>query len=251
MRLFRWLSAKPISPACDLRRLGWTLAATGALCDETRRCPVLGEVDSIDEPIPCELDEWRFLPLRSLILLIGVDDEHARARLLRLGFGDVIGSGTSLREIEARALRIAALRELMPRKRQFGELLLDLFAREAFARGRRLGLHPREFALIWRLTDSPGKAVAKKVLIQDVWRMAYVPETNSLAVHVYRLRAKLAAAGLDWMVQTMPDGAYRFEAGVANPPASTFLFSGERTVEDAAFELSVIQGLMQEPQHER
>ena len=137
-----------------------------------------------------------------LILLIGIDDETARARLLRLGFGDVTGSSTNLHEIEARALRIAAQAETLPRMRRLGQLLLDLFARDGFAHGRRLGLHPREFALIWRLSDSPGEAVTKKMLIRDVWRMAYVPETNSLAVHVFRLRAKLASAGLEWMVQT-------------------------------------------------
>jgi hypothetical protein len=49
-------------------------------------------------------------------------------------------------------------------------------------------------------------------LLRDVWRMAFRPETNSLAVHISRLRAKLRVAGLDGLIETLPDGAYRLGA---------------------------------------
>ena len=38
--------------------------------------------------------------------------------------------------------------------------------------------------------------------------MNFRPETNSLAVHVCRLRAKLASAGVAQVVRTTPAGAY-------------------------------------------
>ncbi len=102
---------------------------------------------------------------------------------------------------------------------------------------------------MWRLSDTPGQAVAKKVLIRDVWRMAHVPETNSLAVHVYRLRAKLALAGLAWMVQTTLDGGYRFDSGAERRPAAPFMFAANESEDDAAgLVLSVIQGVPREPQ---
>lgn len=246
MRLFRWLSAKSIPPSCDLRRFGWSLVETTAGDDAAHRYPALTLAGVMNEPDWSDLGEWRFSPLRKLILLIGIDDETARARLLRQGFGDVTGNSTNLHEIEARALRITAQAESLPRLRRLGPLQLDLFARDGFAFGKRLGLHPREFAVIWRLSDCPGEAVAKKVLIRDVWRMAYVPETNSLAVHVYRLRAKLASVGLEWMVQTTEDGCYRFEAGAAIQPASAFSFAEDQGVEDKPLELSVFQGLVKE-----
>ena len=44
-------------------------------------------------------------------------DDDARARLLRLGIGDVFGNQTSLREVEVRALRIAAQATMLPRMR--------------------------------------------------------------------------------------------------------------------------------------
>ena len=46
-------------------------------------------------------------------------------------------------------------------------------------------------------------------LLYDVWRLSFRPETNSLAVHISRLRAKLRTSGVDGLVETLPGGAYR------------------------------------------
>ena len=81
-----------------------------------------------------------------------------------------------------------------------------------------------------------------------MWRIHFEPETNSLAVHVYRLRARLAPAGMDWMVQTTQDGAYLFEPFADRGSASSFLFADGRYEEDPPLALSVIQGLIKEPQ---
>lgn len=105
--------------------------------------------------------------------------------------------------------------QAVPRCRQVGQLRLDLLRRDAVVAGRSLGLHPREFALLWRLADAPGLPVSASALIGDVWRMAFRPETNSLAVHVSRLRAKLRLAGLDGVIETLPDGSYRLTCGLA------------------------------------
>ena len=53
------------------------------------------------------------------------------------------------------------------------------------------------FGLLWRLLDQPGQAVSKQTLLRDVWHLRFQPETNSLAVHVSRLRKKLGHAVID------------------------------------------------------
>ncbi len=143
------------------------------------------------------------------VLLLGVEDSDERARLLSQGFGDVLCDGAALGEIEARASRLAERAQMLPASRTIGPLRLDLFARDGFVANRPLALHPREFALLWRLADTPGLPVAKPALLGEVWRLSHVPGTNSLAVHVFRLRAKLAAAGLDGLVRTERAGGYR------------------------------------------
>jgi DNA-binding response OmpR family regulator len=144
--------------------------------------------------------------------MLGIDDPLQRSRLLRMGFGEALGWGASLDELEARLERLIERAGAVQRRRQVGALLLDLVAREAFVAGRALGLHPREFDLLWRLADDPGEELSATVLLGDVWRLRFRPETNSLAVHVSRLRAKLRLAGLDGLIETTSAAGYRLAA---------------------------------------
>jgi DNA-binding response OmpR family regulator len=102
-------------------------------------------------------------------------------------------------------------------------LCLDLFARDGFVRDKPLALHPREFAPFWPLADTPGIAVGKRVLLTEVWRLCPMPDTTILAVHLFRLSAKLAGAGLAGLVQTaLSGGACNKDLVVArNTPGST------------------------------
>ncbi|WP_379545576.1 winged helix-turn-helix domain-containing protein [Qipengyuania sp. DSG2-2] len=99
----------------------------------------------------------------------------------------------------------------LPREFRIGPLVLDLFHRDARAPSGWLALHPREFELLWRLGEARGSTVSRKTLLRDVWRLEHVPETNSLEVHVYRLRAKLGDHGHAGLVVTDDQGGYRID----------------------------------------
>ncbi|MXP36689.1 hypothetical protein GRI55_13075 [Erythrobacter citreus] len=99
-----------------------------------------------------------------------------------------------------------------------GPVTLDLFYRDGRLDGRWLGLHPREFGLLWRLAEARGMPITRRQLLRDVWRIEHPPETNSLAVHVSRLRAKLAVSACSWLVETHPQGGYRLAARPAAIP---------------------------------
>jgi DNA-binding response OmpR family regulator len=58
--------------------------------------------------------------------------------------------------------------------------------------------------------------MTRRALLADVWRIHIEPETNSLAVHVARLRAKLEPFGLARLIATHPEGGYYLDT----PPAS-------------------------------
>ena len=64
---------------------------------------------------------------------------------------------------------------------------------------------------------SQAERVTRARLLHDVWRLDFEPGTNSLEVHVSRLRAKLAAAGIVGLVETDPRGGYRL-AGRGGAP---------------------------------
>jgi DNA-binding response OmpR family regulator len=108
---------------------------------------------------------------------------------------------------------------MIPRFREAGDVTLDLFHRDGRVDDRWLALHPREFALLWRLAEQPGQPITRQQLLAEVWRIHFEPETNSLAVHVARVRAKLEPFGLARLIATHPDGGYFLDA----PPAPGLL----------------------------
>ena len=220
MRTFRWLSANEIPPACDLRRCGWKMigddgGAAGVALAHAGNLDAAGWLLLLGQPGP-----WQ----RRGTVLVGVEDATERARLFHLGFGEVLGEIAAIGELEARAMRVAENGGWLPARRVVGPMTLDLLARDGFVHDRPLGLHPREFSLLWRLAETPGTRVAKRTLLADVWRLGFVPETNSLAVHVFRLRSRLAQAGLANVIATDPDDGYMLvidpRARQSVPPAS-------------------------------
>ncbi|RGP41355.1 Transcriptional activator protein CopR [Altererythrobacter insulae] len=111
--------------------------------------------------------------------------------------------------------------ELIPRFIEVGDITLDLFHRDGRVDGQWVRLHPREFELLWRLAQNPGQRCSRQRLLAEVWRIKVEPNTNSLAVHVARIRGKLDTFGLAHLLATHPDGGYYLAA----PPAvSAFEF---------------------------
>lgn len=229
MQWFVWMGNGEIPAQADLRQCGWRLhagpnehAAISEIFisqsaahkppsmpspDPARwpDCPILLEPAAISAPF------WRKLAAqahRRWIMAVGVDNGVERARLIQQGFGDALGADVALAEVQARASRIVESARALQRWRRLGLLRLDLVAREAYVATRPLGLHPREFALLWRLLETPGLPVEKAELLRDVWQISYMPETNSMAVHASRLRAKMAAAGLSGWIRTTAAGGY-------------------------------------------
>lgn len=198
MSVFGWVGKRHEPPRkWDLRRSGWTLA------------PVGGPVRLVDAAVP--------LPGAAsadptFCLYLGVDCGRERARLLAEGAGDALPADVGLAELEQRARRLAAARECLPRRRGIGLLTLDLLHRVARVANGWLSLHPREFELLWRLAERPGECVSRARLLREVWRLDFEPGTNSVEVHVSRLRTKLAAAGITGLVATDPAGGYRLAA---------------------------------------
>lgn len=217
MRRFRWFGPGQLAEAIDLRQCGWRLAQAGSgrAAPDADPCLLLADRRSL------MLVHWiELLGLteaqRGLVLLVGVDDSEERARLLQLGIGDPVQPQTSLAELSARGQRLIERHCCAPMQQTLGPLRLDLVAREGFVAGRRMGLHPREFALLWHLARSPGSTVSAETLLNEVWHLPRRPETNSLAVHVSRLRAKLRIAGLEGIIVSCGQG-YALQPGLDAP----------------------------------
>ena len=208
MACFGWLAEEVFPPSYwDLRKNGWTLCE-GAKASRTECRHVLicdtRKIDAAARHALADADRpaWR-------LIMLGVEDPAERAHLLAMGCAEALSADTGLHELEARTRRVTEMFGMLPRWRDLGPLTLDLFHRDARKGARWLGLHPREFSLIWRLADAPGMRVTRRQLIADVWRLNHEPETNSVEVHVSRLRNKLASVECDTLIETVAEGGYR------------------------------------------
>lgn len=227
---FRWLGSGGIPDRFDLRHSGWTLEEAGEPSSDCIGLAYAGE------PGSAEWQDILSLPddVRRFILVIGAAVASERAELLKAGFGEAVAEIIEPGEFEARASRLAEMTRWLPRHRRVGELELDLLARDGYGYGKPLNLNPREFALIWRLADQPGEPVSKQNLIQDVWRLGFVPETNSIAVHMSRLRRKLEFVGMSGAIANASAGGYclripeRRSAQRLGAPAAQFLAMADR-----------------------
>ena len=132
-----------------------------------------------------------------------------------------------LPELDARARRIDDLFGRLPRWRKVGPLVLDLFHRDARLGTRWMALHPREFMMLWRLSDHPGERVTRQQFLRDVWRITHDPQTNSVEVHMSRLRSKLAAVDCAALVSTLAQGGYCLSLDAAPPRGFMFANSPE------------------------
>ena len=208
MSIFGWIAGSTDPPSrWDLRDLGWKLCHGRGGHRSDCRHVLLVDVRELDAPARIGIAEadrpaWR-------IIMLGVEEAAERAQLLGMGVAEALPASIQLRELEARARRVADMFGVLPRWRNIGAITLDLFHRDARLNSRWLHLHPREFGLMWRLADEPGAMVSRRELLRDVWRIDFEPETNSVEVHVSRLRGKLAAEGYRSLIETVAGAGYR------------------------------------------
>src|SRR5579862_1155287 len=133
--------------------------------------------------------EGRRTPVLVLSALGAVDD---RVRGLRAGGDDYLTKPFATVEliarIEALLRRPADSRDTVLR---VGPLELDLIERTATRAGREIELLPREFRLLEYMMRRKDQMLTRAMLLEEVWKYKFVPQTNLVDVHMGRLRHKV------------------------------------------------------------
>jgi two-component system OmpR family response regulator len=128
-------------------------------------------------------------PVLILSALSAVDD---RVRGLRAGGDDYLTKPFELAEliarVEALLRRPAGNRET---KLRVGPLELDLIERTARRGTRSIDLLPREFRLLEYMMQRRDQVLTRAMLLEEVWKYKFVPQTNLVDVHMGRLRHKI------------------------------------------------------------
>jgi two-component system copper resistance phosphate regulon response regulator CusR len=158
------------------------------------------------------MSRWRkqgvVAPMLILSARRSVDD---RVRGLEQGGDDYMTKPFAIAELNAR------LRNLIRRGHPVTsstthlralDLELNLLNREAIRGGRVLQLTTQEFSLLEYLCRNAGKVVTRSMILEQVWKMHVLPDTNVVDVHIYRLRSKVDGSGERPLIRTLRGVGY-------------------------------------------
>lgn len=178
-------------PRARLAESGAQLAVVGAGTGDPARC-VTG----------VRSQGW----LGPLLLVLAPGSRAGVTHALDAGADDAVVLPASAAEIAA---RIAARLRHRPAPIRLGSLSIDTVERRVAHEGRPLRLLPREYALLHHLARRSPDCASRAELLQSVWGLRFDPGTNVVEVHVSRLRAQLAHAGVAAMLRTEKGRGYR------------------------------------------
>jgi two-component system KDP operon response regulator KdpE len=163
------------------------------------------------------LRRWTAVPV---VVLSARTEPADKVRALDAGADDYVTKPFGMAELLAR-LRAAVRRTAQPPIDTVIEtdaFAIDLLAKKARRDGREVHLTPTEWALLELLVRNPGRLVAQKALLTEVWGAGAEANTHYLRVYFAQLRRKLEPVpSRPRYLITEPGMGYRFEPDAPAP----------------------------------
>ena len=146
--------------------------------------------------------------------LVGISAKSSvsdRIAGLKLGADDYVTKPFALEELMARIEAVIRRHRGKGGPRlSAGDVVVDLSEGRASRAGRQLVLTGIEFRILAALMRSSGQLVTYAQLSEAVWAVTTGPESNSLEVHISRIRQKLEQDGGSRLIHTVRGLGYRF-----------------------------------------
>lgn len=95
----------------------------------------------------------------------------------------------------------------------FGSLQCHPLARTIYRHGEYMALSPKEYILMRYFLDHAGEVVTRKMLLKDIWKLDFDPQTNVVDVSVSRLRRKIELGDSGPTIETVWGRGYRLVMG--------------------------------------
>ncbi|WP_207264460.1 response regulator transcription factor [Desulfovibrio sp. Huiquan2017] len=119
------------------------------------------------------------------------------------GSDDYLVKPFALKELLLRVQALAKRRSSQPRRYVVGDLIVDTEQHHATRAGVRLALSPKEWALLEYMAKMSPNIVLRDEMQRAVWGEA-LPESNSLKVHMHKLRLKVDKPFSYPLIKTIP-----------------------------------------------
>jgi len=95
---------------------------------------------------------------------------------------------------------------------RYEDVSIDLLSRSATRGGLPLNLTAKEEALLGYFLRHPGQVLSRSRIYENVWDERYDGLSNTLEVHVLKLRGKLETRGRSRLIHTLRQRGYLFGA---------------------------------------
>jgi DNA-binding response OmpR family regulator len=142
-----------------------------------------------------------------ILMLTAAASIDDRVDGLTVGADDYLPKPFAFAELVARVRALGRrVQHPQPAVLAAGDLRLDPARRVATRSGVRLGLSPKELAVLEQLLAADGAVISAEKLLERVWDSATDPFTNTVKVTISRLRRKLGDPPL---IETVPEAGYR------------------------------------------
>lgn len=136
---------------------------------------------------------------------------NERVAGLEAGADDYLVKPFALEELTAR-LRVFERRNQVPDDRlTVGDLILDPLSRRVWRGEIELTIARREFDLLETLMDNVGHVVSRDYILEEVWNSETDIQSNTIEVHIAKLRNHLGRQSGDIKITTVRGVGYRLE----------------------------------------
>lgn len=147
-----------------------------------------------------------------ILLLSTRGAEADRLEGFDLGADDYVVKPFSLPELMARIKvflhRSAGLRRAIPSKISYDGLGIDTISRCVFVDDRPIQLSPKEYDLLFFLSQNPNKAFSREALLNEVWGYDFVGTDRTVDTHIKTLRENIRP--YDQCIATVWGFGYKF-----------------------------------------
>jgi two-component system OmpR family response regulator len=150
-----------------------------------------------------------------VLIISALGDVSERVHGLEKGADDYLAKPFSFAEMGARVE--ALLRRPMQARTTTlcaGPLLLDLLQRAVSLNGEKIELSSREFQLLEYFVARPGQLITRDMLIENVWKYRFSPQTNVVDVHISKLRRKIDGNRVTSFIQNIRGCGFVFNADI-------------------------------------
>ncbi len=138
----------------------------------------------------------------AILCVTAVDSVESKVRLMKLGADDYLVKPFHYEEflvrVEALLRRSAASASAFASESKalvFRDISVEPENHRVTVSGKEVELTKKEYEILLLMVRYPQKVFTKENIFETVWGESYIPEDNSVNVHVSNIRKKLSAAG--------------------------------------------------------